>query len=148
MRSPDARSSGVVTGFRVASAGSWAASATHHSIRAIDKRRMEWTRSISSVADRLRLVQGCRRPYDFRRAPLHPVSCQCAAPRPTFPVEAKDYAKAPLALPPPALPAGRGAGVLHAGGARPVGSAIGQSTVHGGANRAAGAVLVPQNALP
>ena len=32
---------------------------------------MEWTRSISSVADRLRLVQGCRRPYDFRRAPLH-----------------------------------------------------------------------------
>src|SRR5437773_1407615 len=56
MRSPAARSAGVVTGFRVASAGSCAASATHHSIRAIDTRRMEWKRSISSVADRLRLA--------------------------------------------------------------------------------------------
>jgi len=54
--SPAARSSEVVTGFRVASAGSCAASTTHHSIRAIDTRRMEWTRSISSVADRLRLA--------------------------------------------------------------------------------------------
>src|SRR5438132_3254353 len=56
MRSPAARSSGVVTGFRVASAGSCAASRTHHSIRATDTRRMEWKRSISSVADCLRLA--------------------------------------------------------------------------------------------
>src|SRR5580765_2376692 len=56
MRSPAARSSGVVTGFRVASAGPCAAITTDHSIRAIDTRRMEWTRSISSVADCLRLA--------------------------------------------------------------------------------------------
>src|SRR5260370_25916887 len=77
----------------------------------------------------------------------HPVCCQWGAHHPTVPMEAEACAKAQPALPAPALPAGRCAGVLRAGCARLDGSALGQSTVHGGAHGAAGPVLVPQSTV-
>src|SRR5258706_8060095 len=57
MPHPAARSSGVVTGFRVISAGSCAVTTAHHSMRATAKRRIEWKRSISSAAARFRWLR-------------------------------------------------------------------------------------------